>query len=212
MVIAGSLSTPVVAQSLAPQSVEHQSVEHQSVDHQSVEHSQRAARTLVKAPPGFNETCRRYQWFCVNQTSRAGTASQDGLLDLAHKINRRVNNTVTQLSDPENYGVADYWTLPVNGNGDCEDFVLQKYKLLLDAGVDSRDMSIAVVLDGKGGNHAVLVLRHSTGDLVLDSLSRRIRPWNQTGYTYLAMQSSGDKTQWEVVMNQPRDSNVLALR
>ncbi len=76
----------------------------------------------------------------------------------------------------------------------------------------SRDLSIAVVLDRQGGNHAVLVLRHGSVDLVLDSLTRRIRPWNQTGYTYLAMQSSDDKTQWEVVMNQPRDSNVLAQR
>ncbi len=84
--------------------------------------------------------------------------------------------------------------------------------MLLDAGVDSQDLSIAVVLNQRGDNHAVLVLRHSTGDLVLDSLSRRIRPWDQTGYRYLAMQSSGDKTQWEVVMNQPRDSDVLAMR
>ena len=158
-----------------------------------VERSQPAARRLINAPPGFNETCRRYRWFCLNQTRGADAASPADMLDLAHKINRRVNNTVTQLSDPENYGVADYWTLPANGNGDCEDFVLQKYKLLLDAGVDSHDLSIAVVLDRRGDNHAVLVLRHSTGDLVLDSLSRRIRPW-------------------EVVMNQPRDSNVLAQR
>jgi predicted transglutaminase-like cysteine proteinase len=197
MVIVGALSTPVAAQSLGPKSIDQ---------------PQQVTRTLVPAPPGFIETCKRYQWFCVNQANGARTASQADMLDLAHKINRRVNNAVTQLSDPENYGVADYWTLPANGNGDCEDFVLQQFKLLLDAGIDSHDMSIAVVLDGKGGNHAVLVLRHSTGDLVLDSLSRRIRPWNQTGYTYLAMQSSGDKSQWEVVMNQPRDSNVLAQR
>jgi predicted transglutaminase-like cysteine proteinase len=55
-------------------------------------------------------------------------------------------------------------------------------------------------------------LRHRSGDLVLDSLSSRILPWNQTGYTYLAMQSGANKTQWEVVMNQPRDRNVLAQR
>ena len=167
---------------------------------------------LIDAPPGFIDTCRRYPWFCTNRTTGARQIGQADLLDLARKINRRVNLVVSQLSDPENYGVADYWTLPANGNGDCEDFVLQKYKLLLDAGVDSRDLSIAVVLDRKGNNHAVLVLRHGSGDLVLDSLTSGIRPWNRTGYTYLAMQSSDDKTQWEVVVNQPRDSNVLAQR
>ena len=192
IILAGALAAPAAAQSLEP--------------------SQPAARRLVKAPQGFIDSCRRYQWFCTNRTTGASPIGQADLLELARKINRRVNFTVSQLSDPENYGVADYWTLPTNGNGDCEDFVLQKYKLLLDAGVDSRDLSIAVVLDRRGNNHAVLVLRHGSGDLVLDSLTRRIRPWNQTGYTFLAMQSGDDKTQWEVVMNQPRDSNVLAQR
>jgi predicted transglutaminase-like cysteine proteinase len=133
-------------------------------------------------------------------------------LELAREVNRHVNFTVTELSDAENYGVAEYWSLPTNGNGDCEDFVLQKYKLLLDAGVDSRDLSIAIVLDRAGQNHAVLILRHRSGDLVLDSLSSRIRPWNETGYTFLAMQTGADKTQWEVVMHHPRDRNVLARR
>ncbi|MHA1529523.1 MAG: transglutaminase-like cysteine peptidase [Alphaproteobacteria bacterium] len=192
IILAGSLAAPAAAQSLEP--------------------SQPAARRLVAAPPGFNDSCRRYQWFCTNRTTSAAPIGQTDLLELAVKINRRVNRSVSQLSDPENYGVADYWTLPANGNGDCEDFALQKYKLLLDAGADSRDLSIAVVLDRQGDNHAVLVLRHSSGDLVLDSLTRRVRPWNQTGYTYLAMQSGDDKTQWEVVMNQPRDSNILAQR
>ena len=192
MILAGSLAVPAAAQSLEP--------------------LQPAARRLVKAPPGFLDSCRRYQWFCTNRTTGASPIGQADLLELARKINSRVNFSVSQLSDPENYGVADYWTLPTNGYGDCEDFVLQKYKLLLDAGADSRDLSIAVVLDRRGDNHAVLVLRHGSGDLVLDSLSRRILPWNRTGYTFLAMQSGGDKTRWEVVMNQPRDSNTLAQR
>ena len=192
MILAGSLAAPAAAQSMGP--------------------AQPAARRLVEAPPGFLDSCRRYPWFCTNRTTGAAPLGQADLLELAARINRRVNRAVSQLSDPENYGVADYWTLPANGNGDCEDFVLQKYKLLLDAGVDSRDLSIAVVLDRHGDNHAVLVLRHGSGDLVLDSLTRRIRPWNRTGYTFLAMQSGDDKTRWEVVINQPRDSNVLARR
>jgi len=80
------------------------------------------------------------------------------------------------------------------------------------AHIDSRDMSIAVVLDRNGDNHAVLVLRHSSGDLVLDSLSRSIRPCSRSGYTFLAMLSGGDQIRWGVVMNQPRDSNILAQR
>ncbi len=86
---------------------------------QAAEPSQPVTRRLIKAPPGFNDTCRRYQWFCTNQATGPLPVSQADLLDLAHIINRRVNNTVIPLTDPENYGVADYWSLPVNGNGDC---------------------------------------------------------------------------------------------
>lgn len=179
---------------------------------QSTEPAQPAARRLVGPPPGFVETCQRYEWFCGNHTADSAPVAEVESLDIAKKINRRVNSSVTELSDPENYGVADYWSLPTNGNGDCEDFVLQKYKLLIEAGIDSRNLSISIVLDRVGNNHAVLILRHLSGDLVLDNLASGIRLWNQTGYTFLAMQSGVNKTEWEVVMNQPRDRNVLAQR
>lgn len=170
-----------------------------------------AAPRLVTPPPGFTDSCKRYKWFCQSQTADA-KPSGEGTLVVADRINRKVNATLTELSDPVNYGVAEYWTLPANGNGDCEDFVLQKYRLLMDAGIASRNLSIAVVLDDAGDNHVVLVLRHRSGDLVLDSLTSRIRPWNQTGYTFIAMQSGANKAEWEMVMNPPRDSNVLARR
>jgi predicted transglutaminase-like cysteine proteinase len=179
---------------------------------QLAEPAQPVARQMIDPPPGFIDSCKRYPWFCDNNATGGAPIQPADLLDLAEKINRRVNARVVELSDPENYGAADYWTLPTNGNGDCEDFVLQKFKLLLDAGVDSRDMSIAIVLDRSGDNHAVLILRHRSGDLVLDSLARQIRPWNETGYRFLAMQGGENKTEWEVVVNQPLDRNVLAQR
>lgn len=169
------------------------------------------APTLVKPPPGFTESCKRYVWLCEIQTASADPLD-DAALGVAKKINNRVNLWVSETSDPENYGVEDYWSLPNYGSGDCEDFVLQKFKLLLDAGVESRNLSVAIVLDWQGDNHAVLVVRHRSGDLVLDSLSTQIKPWNETGYTFLAMQSGENKTQWEAVMYQSLQSNILAQR
>ncbi len=167
-------------------------------------------RQFVAPPPGFAEACKRYRWVCEDRgRGRTGIGE---LLPIAERINRRVNTSVRELTDAENYGAADYWTLPRNGSGDCEDFVLQKFNLLLAAGVDSRDLSIAVALNGRGENHAVLVLHHPKGDLVLDNLTSQIRPWNQTGYRFLAMQTSADKQRWEVVAHQPRDSQILAQR
>ncbi|MDH3667655.1 MAG: transglutaminase-like cysteine peptidase [Paracoccaceae bacterium] len=167
-------------------------------------------RQFVAPPPGFAEACKRYRWICEDR-GRAGTEIGE-LLPIAEQINRRVNASVRELTDAENYGANDYWTLPRNGSGDCEDFVLQKYSLLLAAGVDSRDLSIAVAINREGENHAVLVLRAPRGDLVLDNLTSQIRPWNQTGYRFLAMQTSADKQKWEVVAHQPLDSQILAQR
>ena len=167
-------------------------------------------RQTVAPPPGFIDSCRRYAWFC--EQGPVGTLTSAELMAAATRINRQVNASVREMSDFANYGSTDRWVLPTNGNGDCEDFVLEKFRLLLSAGADSRDLSIAIVLDRNGDNHAVLVLRHEDGDMILDNLERGIRPWNQTSYRYLAMQARDDKREWEVVAYQPRDRMVLAER
>ena len=47
------------------------------------------------------------------------------------QVNSYVNSTVTEVSDMEQYGREDVWTLPNSGKGDCEDFALLKRKLLI---------------------------------------------------------------------------------
>ncbi len=168
--------------------------------------------TVIEAPPGFRSSCARYVWLCIGAGHSDPTIDADRLLSLAEAVNRHVNLTIAQLSDPENYGVAEHWTLPENGYGDCEDFVLRKYKDLLDAGVSARVLSVAVVLDNRGDNHAVLVLHHARGDLVLDSLTAEVLPWNRSGYRFLAMQSAEHKARWEIVDGASLDHAHLAMR
>lgn len=170
-----------------------------------------AAPVTVAAPATFQASCARYAWLCANVPAAADIPA-DRLLALARSVNRRVNRSISQLTDAENYGVADYWTLPVNGRGDCEDFVLLKYRLLFEAGVSGQDLAVAIVLDRNGDNHAVLVLRHASGDLVLDNLRAEILPWSETGYRFLAMQSARDSALWEVVADRSQTSPVLASR
>lgn len=174
--------------------------------------SSSAQPVAINPPPGFRESCARLDWLCRASRQDIAPLDPDRLLALADDVNRHINRTVVQLSDPENYGVAEYWTLPANGQGDCEDFVLRKYKDLLDAGVPSRALSVAIVLDRNGDNHAVLILHHPSGDVVLDSLNPRMLPWGQTGYRFLAMQSELDKARWVVVATTSRDSAYLAMR
>lgn len=164
----------------------------------------------INPPPGFTLSCSRYAWLCANRQIASGGIKGDEKLAIARKVNSEVNASIQPLTDAENYGVEEYWTLPANGRGDCEDYVLEKYRRLIDAGVDSRDLRIAVVLDRRGNNHVVLVLNHRDGDLVLDSLVQAIVPWNDTGYTFLAAQMGEDKARWEVVANSPRNNRMLA--
>ena len=62
-------------------------------------------------------------------------------------VNDHVNATVQEVSDPDQFGTADVWSLPVNGKGDCEDFALLKRKLLIERGWPSSAMLLTVVAD-----------------------------------------------------------------
>lgn len=158
--------------------------------------------SAVAAPPGFRDACSRYGWLCANRSARA-TMSDEQLLAHAQEVNRHVNGSVTEVSDLANYGVPERWSLPYNGRGDCEDFALLKKKMLLDRGVDPRRLMMAVALDRRGDNHAVLLVRLNSGDVVLDNLNSRIVPWSRTGYTFLAKQMSSDKSSWGVLLSAP---------
>lgn len=170
-----------------------------------------AERQLVRPPSAFVDACQRYAWLCESYASSSEDVGPEQLLERARDINRRVNSAVAYVTDPENFGSADHWTLPRGGRGDCEDYVLSKYRLLLESGIDSGSFSVAIART-RGQNHAVLILHHPSGDLVLDNFRNKILPWNKTGYRYLAMQTRDDKTAWEVVAYQPRDRVVLAER
>jgi len=157
----------------------------------------------VSAPLAFVNACQRYAWLCSKQWRTAEPLAPERVLDVARKINRRVNFAITPVTDIQNYGKTDYWALPRRGRGDCEDIALEKYLMLLDAGVDARDLSIAIALDGRRQNHAVLVLHHSSGDLVLDNLTSRIRPLQRAGYRFLAIQARDDKRTWDAATVPP---------
>jgi predicted transglutaminase-like cysteine proteinase len=42
-----------------------------------------------------------------------------------------------------------------------------------------------VVIDSKGQVHAVLMVRTSRGDLILDNARDAVLPWQQTGYRFV---------------------------
>ena len=117
-------------------------------------------------------------------------------MKLVQQINRQVNSTTRSVTDQSQYKTQERWALPTSRGGDCEDFALLKKRDLIKAGLDPRKLLIATVLDTSRNSHAVLVYRSKGGDLVLDNLTNRIKPWSATRYLFLRMQDPKQPRRW----------------
>ena len=119
------------------------------------------------------------------------------------EINNLVNTMVRPRTDMEIWGVEERWSFPVNGVGDCEDYALEKQRLLVKAGVPLGDLMVTVVRQPNGDGHAVLTVRTDHGDFILDNLEGRILEWDATDYEYLKRQSIRNSGTW-VQINDKR--------
>ena len=99
--------------------------------------------------------------------------SQTAWRDLV-RVNRWVNETIKPMTDMDHWGVIEKWSLPTDGYGDCEDYVLLKRKMLIDAGWPREALLITVVRDKKGEGHAVLTVKTDKGEFVLDNQNENV--------------------------------------
>ena len=113
---------------------------------------------------------------------------------------QRVNRFVNSAIEPASNGEASRWSvsyLDERRIGDCEDYALEKQKLLEAAGWPRRLLRLAVVAPAGGLEaHAVLVVSTEEGDVVLDNLRSDIRNWRDTGYVFFKRQSATDDLTW----------------
>jgi predicted transglutaminase-like cysteine proteinase len=110
------------------------------------------------------------------------------------KVNEHVNRTILAVTDQDHWGVVDRWDYPDDGLGDCEDIQLLKRKLLIEAGLPRRALRMTVVLDEHGMGHAVLMVRTSHGDFVLDNKRDAVLAWQETGYHYVKREGDDGST------------------
>jgi len=147
-------------------------------------------------PIGYVEFCGRGQDECRFKSGKAGQlAINTENWDQIVQINRYVNTKIRPATDQELYGVADYWTYPLDA-GDCEDYVLLKKRYLTGLGFNPSNLLITVVLDENREGHAVLTLVTNRGDFVLDNRRSGILRWDATGYIFLKRQSQEETTRW----------------
>jgi predicted transglutaminase-like cysteine proteinase len=163
-----------------------------------------------RPPIGWVEFCAETPEDC----SRSPTIPRDVVLttkawkDLV-RVNRWVNQTIKPLTDLEHWGVVEKWSYPTDGYGDCEDYVLLKRRMLLEAGWPRSALLITVVRDKKGEGHAVLTVKTDKGEYVLDNQNENILLWSDTGYRFVKRQSQSDQNAW-VDLDDPRPAVATA--
>lgn len=167
------------------------------VDNSAEAASLMATGGLTSQPIGHYEFCKRMPHECAIHPRDTGPVRMtDALRKKIAAINLAVNKAVKPMNDVDIYGQEEVWTYPDRGIGDCEDYVLEKRRRLHEAGVSLANLPITVVRKPDGEGHAVLTLRSSDGDLILDNLNDEVKLWNETGYEYLKRQASTHTGRW----------------
>lgn len=130
----------------------------------------------------------------------AAVMSDDEIMALARITNARFNALIRYRTDEAVWGVEERWVRPFSQFrsrvGDCEDYALEKRAALLEAGVPSERLRMAVVWSRSTGIHAVLIVRTAEGDFVLDNAVSEIRRVDETGYEWRSVQSGSHLLAW----------------
>ncbi len=155
-------------------------------------------------PIGHAKFCRQFRNECSVRTSKSKApkltrANWNSLVE----VNSHINQAVQPVTDMEYYGTEEHWTYPKNF-GDCEDYVLLKRYLLMKRGWPASSLLITVVRQPNGDGHAVLTVRTTRADYVLDNLESKVKAWNKTPYRYLKRQSANHTGKW-ITINDTRN-------
>ena len=147
-------------------------------------------------PLGYVNFCREREEECRPSRRFADRVQLTGSkLTALRQVNARVNEAVAPITDIDLYGEVEVWTYPVK-QGDCEDYVLLKRRILVERGWPESALLITVVRDENNEGHAVLTVRTDRGDFVLDNKLRNVMAWADTPYTFVKQQSARNPLVW----------------
>jgi predicted transglutaminase-like cysteine proteinase len=146
-----------------------------------------AAMAGSKAPLGYQLMCLKSPAECQG----GGKSEVEGSAQTMAVI-KQVNASVNRAITPRNDGAVDDWSASAS-SGDCEDYVLAKRRALIKAGFSPSALRIAYVKTNSGEGHAILVVKTSKGDVVLDNLNGTVRPLSQAGYRIVSMSGANPR-------------------
>jgi predicted transglutaminase-like cysteine proteinase len=150
-----------------------------------------------RAPAGWRQFCAEYAPECdtMELAARDAALTSQAWNELV-RINRWVNEAIKPMTDMEHWGVNERWNYPDDGYGDCEDYVLLKRRMLMQAGWPRQALLITVVRDRQGDGHAVLTVKTDKGEFILDNQNEQVLLWSETGYRFVKRQSQTDPNAW----------------
>jgi predicted transglutaminase-like cysteine proteinase len=156
-----------------------------------------AVGNVARPPIGWTDFCVQLPRECDGRPleARDVVLSQKAWKDL-ERINKWVNDTIKPMTDMDHWGVIERWSYPDDGYGDCEDYVLLKRRMLMQAGWPRQALLITVVRDTKGEGHAVLTVKTDKGEFILDNQEEQILLWSETSYRFVKRQSQTDQNVW----------------
>ncbi len=136
------------------------------------------------APKPYREFCLKNPEAC-ELTGPSIIDWSPELHELLRKTNARVNGSVQFVPDKENSGLEEVWDFPHQARGDCEDFMLEKRRQLVVAGLPSASMTCAIAFHRvKLFPHAILMVETTAGTFVLDNLYEDVLCWDALPYFY----------------------------
>jgi predicted transglutaminase-like cysteine proteinase len=156
-----------------------------------------AVGNIARPPIGWTDFCVQLPRECDGRPleARDVVLSQKAWKDL-ERINKWVNDTIKPMTDMDHWGVIERWSYPDDGYGDCEDYVLLKRRMLMQAAWPRQALLITVVRDLKGEGHAVLTVKTDKGEYILDNQEEQILLWSETSYRFVKRQSQTDQNVW----------------
>jgi predicted transglutaminase-like cysteine proteinase len=155
----------------------------------------------AKPPSGYMNYCHRNPADCRGERNAPASVIYSGKVAAEiREVNYVVNKALHPADDITHYGRAEFWTIPIDGAGDCEDYVLAKRKMLFLLGIPRSATRIAVALTQSRERHAVLIIVTDRGDYVLDNLRNDILLKYDTPYSWIERQDSNSVTGW-IAMN-----------
>jgi predicted transglutaminase-like cysteine proteinase len=162
--------------------------------------------------------CRTAGERCPTRASRAWSRllrRLDGAPPLTklREVNRFVNGW-RYRSDADNYGRSDYWATPLEffrRAGDCEDYVIAKYRSLRLLGLPAEQLRMVVLQDVERDlPHAVLAVYLGDRILILDNLTDAVLPQESLPH-YLPYYSVNETDRWaHLVSDAPEFAGAVS--